>query len=148
MQTDYRVRTQITDCLQKKYLEKQTEPFVAHIAFQVAFCYHIGFGVKSDGNKCRIWLMRSNKELDDLRIEIEAVRPTRRKSRGIRQLSGLITVDLINEYRTCGLFQLEEALKEYEREVADMRRAFGDLHLVTLGLYTTIGNMLDAVGNM
>jgi hypothetical protein len=57
-----------------------------------------------------------------------------------------VWVDLINEYRTWGLKKLREARKEYDKEVSDMAREFGELHFVTLGLYKAIGDLLDSIG--
>ena len=63
MESDYRVRTQIRECLENNYFKNQNEPFATHIAFQLAFCYQIGFGVKSDDNKCHMWLETPNNSM-------------------------------------------------------------------------------------
>jgi hypothetical protein len=75
MAADYRVRRQIRDSIENSYFRNQHKPLAADIAFQIAFCYKIGFGVKSDDNECHKWLEKSNKQLDDLKTEKEAVRP-------------------------------------------------------------------------
>ena len=54
MEVDYRVRTQIRECLEINFLKYQSQPFAAHIAFQLAFCYQIGFGVNA-WLGCRIY---------------------------------------------------------------------------------------------
>jgi hypothetical protein len=146
MEADYRVRTQIRDSLEKKYFQNLSQPFACHIAFQIAFCYQIGFGVKSDNNECQLWLQKANKQLDNLKIEKEAVILESENRGRVHRLNGLMSVDLIDEYRTWGLDQLQDARKEYEREVADMTREFGELHIIPLGLYRTTGNLLDALG--
>ena len=81
MEVDYRVRTQIRECLEINFLKHQleSEHFAAHIAFQLAFCYHIGFGVKSNGNTCHMWLRKSAKQPDNLKTEKEAVQPAKLK---------------------------------------------------------------------
>jgi len=133
---------QIKDSLEKKYNNNQ--PFATNIAFQIAFCFLIGFGIKSDDNACYLWLEKSNKQPNDLKIEKEAVQqPVSWKS---GRLNELVTVNLVHEYRTWGWNKLEEARKEYEREVRDMTREFGELHFVPLGLYTTIGDLLNGSG--
>jgi hypothetical protein len=53
-----------------QYDYKQTK---TKIAFQIAFCYQIGFGVKSDGTECHRWLQKSDKQPGDLMFEKEAV---------------------------------------------------------------------------
>jgi len=55
----------------------------------------------------------------------------------------LTAVNHTSEYRSWGLNKLEEARNEYEREVADMSRQFGDIHFITLVLYGTFANLLD-----
>lgn len=52
VQADYRVRIQIRQRLETNYVGNRNEPIAAHIAFQLAFCYQIGFGVNSDDIKC------------------------------------------------------------------------------------------------
>jgi len=143
MVADYRVRIQIKDSLKKKY--KSNQPSAANIAFQVAFCYHIGFGAKSDDTQRHIWLERSMRQVDDLKVEMEAVRPVRVTNERIRKLNnGSFTqVDLIHEYRTCGLNILQEAQTVYEREVTDMVQAFGSLYFIPLTLNGVIGHLLD-----
>ncbi|KAF8538086.1 hypothetical protein BDD12DRAFT_911052 [Trichophaea hybrida] len=142
--SDYRVRIQIRESLEKNYFRNHHESFAAHIAFQVAFCYKIGFGVKSDDNKCRVWLERSNKQPDDLKAEKEAVRPDSGNSERIRKYDGLWReVDLVHQYRTWGLKKLEEAWKEHEREIDDMVCEFGEFHFIPLVLFSIAGDVLD-----
>jgi len=143
---DYRLRAQVIDCLQKNYLRNQNRPVAQHIAFQIAFCYRIGFGVRSDMGKCHLWLHKSSKHTKDLTIAIKSVQPAIWKNRRKHELNVLVQVDLIHEYTAWGLKTLKKALEEYEREVTDMKREFGKLHFLTLGLYTVIGNLLDALG--
>jgi hypothetical protein len=139
---DYRVRPQIKDSLEQNYLRNQNQSFAAHIAFQ------IGFGVKSNDNKCHMWLGKSNKQLDDPKLIKEAVQPTNWRSARMcnRDLNGDVTVDLIHEYKTWGLNKLGEARIVYEREVGDMARHFGELHFIPLALYKIMGDLLDQLG--
>ena len=146
MEADYRVRTQIRECLENNYFKNQNEPFAAHIAFQLAFCYQIGFGVKSDDNTCNMWLGKSTHQLDELATEKAAVQPARWKMGGIPGYDGFVPVDLIHEYRTQGLRAVNQARRECERAIGDMAPVFGDLHFILLDLYTTWGKLLDEVG--
>jgi hypothetical protein len=50
-----------------------------------------------------MWLEKSNKQLDDVKSEKEAVRPASWKSVRMRGLRGLVPIDLIHEYRVWGL---------------------------------------------
>ena len=148
MKADYRVRTQIRECLEDSYFRNQNQPFAAHIAFQLAFCYQIGFGVKSNDNTCHMWLGKSAKQADDLKTENEAVQPARWKSGRMQGYEGLVWANLIHEYRTQGLKNLYQARVECERVLGDMARVFGELHFISLELYTTFGNLLDGLGEL
>ena len=148
MGVDYRVRTQIRECLEINYFRNQSQPFAAHIAFQLAFCYQIGFGVKSNDSACYMWLRKSAKQPDDLKTEKETVQPARWKSGRMQGYEGLVGVDLIHEYRTQGLKNLYQARAECERVVGDMAREFGELHFISLKLYTTFGDLLDELGEL
>ena len=141
MKADYRVRIQIRQSLENNYFHNSNQPFASNIAFQVAFCYQIGFGVKSNDIQRRLWLERSLRKPDDLKIEKEAVRPARWKSKTMRKLNGLGHIDLIHEYRISGLNKLDQACNEYEREVSDMEREFGGLHFVCLASMNNLASI-------
>ena len=145
MKADYRVRTQIRECLEINFLKHQSQPFAAHIAFQLAFCYQIGFGVKSNDDTCHMWLGKSAKQPDDLRSEREVVQPARSKMGGYDEF---VSVNLIHEYRTQGLKTLGQAREECERVIDDMAPVFGELHFILLNLYGTWGNLLDELGEL
>src|SRR5436189_218614 len=102
MEADYRVRTHIRKCLEKSYARSQHP----NIAFQVAFCYQIGFGVKSDESQRDIWLERSNRLLNDLEDEKKAASTRRSVKNGkVRKLLSegfLDNFDLVYGYRIWG----------------------------------------------
>jgi hypothetical protein len=108
----------------KKYFRNQNPAIAAYIALQVAFDYQIGFGAKSDKNKCYMWLQRSDKCLEDRKIEKEVVRPTFWKSGRMRSFNGIVPVNLIHEYRAWNFHRLVEARKQYEREISDKTQEF------------------------
>ena len=64
----------------------------------------------------------------------------------MRRYEGVVTVDLAHEYRKQGLETLHQARVECERVVGDMARVFGELHFISLELYTTFGRLLDELG--
>ena len=145
---DYRVRTQIRECLEINYSRNRDQPFAAHIAFQLAFCYHVGFGIESNNDTCYMWLDKSNKRPDDLEAEKKAVQPARWGGGGMPGHDGFVWVDLTHEYRTQGLKTLDQAREECERVINDMARVFGELHFILLNLYATRGNLLDELGKL
>jgi tetratricopeptide (TPR) repeat protein len=63
-----------------------------------------------------------------------------------RKINGLIPLDLIHEYRSWGLDELQESQNVYQREANDMTRVFGELHFIPLALYQIIGNLQDELG--
>jgi len=93
-----------------------------------------------------MWLKKCNKHLNDLEIEKQVVPQARRMSWTTYELRDHLTFNLIHEYRTWGLYKLEEAYKEYDREVVDLTREFGELHFIPLGLYGTMADLMDALG--
>ena len=76
---DYRVRTQVRKYLEINHSKHQNQPFATNVAFQLAFCCHVGFGVKSNDNTCCVWLDKSDKQPDDLKAEENAVQLARWK---------------------------------------------------------------------
>ena len=66
----------------------------------------------------------------------------------MQEYEGLVCADPIHEYRTRGLETLNQARVECERVVGDMARVFGELHFISLELYTIIGCLLDVLGEL
>jgi len=146
VEVDYLLRTQIRESLEKNFFGNQSQPFAANIAFQVAFCYQIGFGVKANDVQRDIWLVKSQKQLDTLQHEKKAVRDKHWKNEGMVRLLNerhLHEINLAHEYRLRGRKELEEARKEYEREANDITREFGELHYISLYLNQIIADLAD-----
>jgi hypothetical protein len=57
MAIDYCVRIHIHKRLEESYMGNQ----IPNIAFQIAFCYQIGIGAKSDDDLRDKWLKKSNR---------------------------------------------------------------------------------------
>ena len=85
------MRTRVRECLEINYSKNQNQPFAAHIAFQLAFCYHVGFGVKSSGGACHVWLDKSDKQHEDLKAEEKAVQPAMWKTGRMQGYEGLVS---------------------------------------------------------
>jgi hypothetical protein len=100
---DYRVRKHIRLCLENSFFRNQTQPSALNIAFQIAFCYKIGFGVESDKTKCDIWLRRSKRIADDLDAEKQDIQQRDWRNERLRSEGFLTELDLISEYRARGL---------------------------------------------
>ena len=57
-------------------------------------------------------------------------------------------MNLIHEYRTQRKKTLDQARDECERDIGDMAPVFGELHFIPFNLYTTLGNLLDELGEL
>ena len=95
---------------------------------------------------CHVWLGKSDKQPEDLKVEEKAVQPARSKSGRMQGYKGLVSANLIDEYLIQGLETLYQAREEIERVIDDMTRVFGELHFILLSLYTTWGRFLDELG--
>jgi hypothetical protein len=77
VEADYRVRIRIREDLESSYSRNKSRNCAANIAFQLAFCYKIGFGVKSDGFQCDRWLENAGRQTNDFEEEKGIVRFTK-----------------------------------------------------------------------
>jgi hypothetical protein len=67
---DFRVRIEIVELLKAKAGSSCSSCSKA-VSFQVAFCYHVGFGMPKDDEQVESWLQRSGRSLDDIRSEFD-----------------------------------------------------------------------------
>ena len=93
-------------------------------------------------------MARQKQQPDDLKCEKGAVQPARWKGSRMQGYEGHVRMDLIHEYRKQGLEGLCQAREECERVVGDMAQVFGELHFISLVLYTTFGDLLDELGEL
>ena len=131
MDVDYRVRKHIFCCLKLQATSYRCKACHDSAAFQVAFCYKVGFGISSSEDQVRYWL-GDERTLEDLERELEIVRNadwshtdtiTKLLDEGYH-----IQMDYSGEYQRAGI--LEASVAEYVREMRDMERVLGRLHPV------------------
>ena len=131
MDVDYRVRKHIFCCLKRQATSYHCKACYDSAAFQVAFCYKIGFGISSSEDQVRYWL-GDERTLEDLERELEIVRNadwsytemiTKLFDEGYN-----VQMDYSGAYQRAGI--LEASGAEYVREMRDMERVIGRLHPV------------------
>ncbi|KAH7357598.1 hypothetical protein BKA66DRAFT_552783 [Pyrenochaeta sp. MPI-SDFR-AT-0127] len=127
-QADYRVRRHI-----RRLLESREHVDVGlNVAFQLAICYHIGFGGARDEKSLGRSLNKSGRTLKELEEILQEVNVQKMHTKEYRYTAyaALITqddilfTDLADPYRASG--KLKEAEAEIKREIEDIRYFAGE----------------------
>lgn len=144
--SDYRVRTYIASCLE----EKVVKPFGLALtsqraAFELSFCYTLGFGVDKDDVKASALLKRAARSQGELTSEIDRVRygssrPPPRQ--GVYNLSSY-RGHAITRSTTSGRYYLEkgnldQAASRIRKEIADLESVVGVDHQISVFLKSTL----------
>jgi hypothetical protein len=77
---------------------------IPNIAFQIAFCYQIGIGAKSDDDLRDKWLKKSNRQLGDLKAEKKLLWTMR-----------LMNNTEVQRFLSNGMIYQIELIKEYQK---------------------------------
>ena len=99
---DFRVRELVAECLELKASNSSCAPCKQAAAFELAFCYKIGFGVPLDDNKSQSSLKRSGRYPKELEAEMSNIRSfgyNNNKIALLRSEGYSISIDHSNEYR-------------------------------------------------
>ena len=102
---DFRVRELIAECLELKASNSSCTPCTLAAAFELAFCYKIGFGFPLDDDKSQSWLKRSGRYPKELELEMSNIRSFGYNNNTIALLRNegySISIDHPNEYRIGG----------------------------------------------
>ena len=117
----------------------------------MAFCYHVGFGIRSDQKIAQQWVEKAKRELEDLEDEKDEVVDfcLYSNKRIIKlDLDGFTMVmDHVSEYRRPD-YDLPTVTNAYRGEIADLDRAFQNDPLVTATLRAILANILVSAGNL
>ena len=152
------MRKGVIKSLQKSYTTALAtqQASAKNIAFQVAFCYHIGFGIPGDEKQCAIWLGRCQNTLEDLENEMRTVNRDiigfRPRNPKIDELGreGLLVRNRMQTYKqehqTSRPTNWDLVLPELQQEAECIKRHFGELHGVTLELNWIICYIWDEQG--
>lgn len=134
---DYRITIFIAKCLETRTLELSCEQCRPQTAFQLAFCYTIGFGTPSDHDKARSWLHQSGLKTADIDRQLTHMR--RLKPTDVRY-------GLLAQYSAAGLFDVRAAAvypdnehlvaakSHFERAVSELESCLGQDHFLTLNM--------------
>ena len=127
----HRVRKYIGLCLEHHAKSHQSEGPWKNAAFQLAFCYKVGFGTPSNESQSQFWRKHTCRSAQDLEHQVNIAKKTlNRGSCHNPRLLQLTCEGLLLDDRDPNKSEVEgdQLLAEegYRREVLDMRRAFGD----------------------
>ncbi|KAM7189223.1 Protein kinase-like domain containing protein [Naviculisporaceae sp. PSN 640] len=149
---NYLVRKLIFRSLKTKAASSPCKKCRRFAAFQVAFCYYVGFGTKRDQELASRIVSHPDvkKTVDDLEEEAEEVSGTwvfsNYRFRKLAREGFSLMVNHVAEYRTNTNYDLEEVIGEYTRETADMGASFPDMPEVSLLPKLTLAHLLHDTG--
>ena len=137
--SDYRVRSYIRRCLEQKVsvATKQPTSFDQNLAFQLALCHSIGFGVARSDLKTQENLLKSGRSQEELDQAINLVhrwntqRPRGPAYMNLLRLCYIQATDSTNVYRKSG--KLDDAKAEIRQEIRDAGwHAAKDSRIITI----------------
>jgi len=144
---DFRVQSCLTRQLTATAEGKGCSACVRNAAYQLALCYSIGFGVRSDQETCQHWLQSSGKstlELDDALRSLKQMTPS---------FSGMETLlklgyqgQLPEEYENQRI--LPQVVVEYQAMVSSREQLFGSAHFSTRRLRGLLADILSRNGQL
>lgn len=119
-------------------------------AFQLAFCYSVGFGIRTDHEMAQYWVDKGKRELEELDEEKDEVSDfgfyTNEKVKDL-SLDGMMIIDHVSEYRRPE-YDIDTVIDSYRGEIVDLGRAFENDLLVTATLRATLANILVELGHL
>ena len=144
-ETDYRVSRHITASLQR-HAQRSNDISGLNAAFQLAFCYSIGFGVRRNEGLANHWLERSQRSREDLDAERRMVEPTAiewtAKSGTVRSwLVYIAAPNLGRQYEKLGC--LETSRVAYQEAIQDSEESLGDGHWIVLSQKEILSSILE-----
>jgi hypothetical protein len=155
---DYRVR----ECIFKAYLKRvsgKAESPCCNIcfqraAFEVSFCYEVGFGTARDENESNLWLDQSGQSASMIKEQIELIKANEYDLsygngeeglfRKLLDRGYIAALDINHQYSTERRAQDVEG--HYRGEIADMEHTFGGHHIIPLILKQTLASIIKFGG--
>lgn len=147
-QSHYLVRANIATCLEERAFGSFTSGFaLQHAAFELSFCYTLGFGVRKDDTKASALLKQAAKSPRNLQDEINRAR----KSSSISPPRGSIYAQTLNRghYNAAiaGLHYFKnEKVNDFaswlRKEIVDVESVLGIEHLVNSIMKSTLAQIL------
>lgn len=147
-QSHYRVRTHIAACLEERVFKSFTPALTSQrAAFELSFCYTLGFGVKKDDAKASALLKQSARSQDDLTNEIDRVRYGRLISAPRQGIYNPALYQGHTKSTTGGRYYLEKGILDEDasrirKEIADVESVVGVDHRIIGVLKSTLTKIL------
>ncbi|KAL9076812.1 MAG: hypothetical protein Q9161_000797 [Pseudevernia consocians] len=120
-------------------------------AVQLAFCYNVGFGIRSDHEMAQYWVDKSERELEDLEEEKDEVADflfyNNKRVRELDFEGFTMVMDHVNQYRRAD-YDLTIVTNAYRGEIVDLDGTHGAKHSSTLGSRIKMGHILQEQGRM
>lgn len=152
IQTDCKVWSQIAKSLERHAKYSPNEASIQNAAFQLAFCYSIGFGVRRNDDKKKIWLERSQRQGIDLENEKRRLDPDiwdwlpkSAKIRSWENAGFFSSFDIVHEYRKRKSLEITKI--EYLDFIRDLEKDFDGRHFISLSVRVSLAEILEAEGN-
>ena len=149
-QSHYRVRSYIAACLEERVFKSSS---LAHTsqraAFELAFCYIFGFGVKKDDATASALLNQAAGSQEELTNKISRVRHDRLRSRPRQSAYSQSSYQghVILRSTAGGPYYLEkgsldEAVSHLREEITDVNTVVGADHRIVRSLKSTLSGVL------
>lgn len=146
---DYRVRSHIAECLEERLSQSPASSFVmstSNVAYQIALCYELGFGVERDDYKSMEALHSSGRT----RVDVEETLNRSSKGQNIVDQDPCVREVFHRGHLPLTEFsfyylerdKLEEAESRLFREIRDLELSIGDKSYVTLLVRSVLSTIL------
>ena len=155
---DFEVRQGIFKCLESltrtaKETPRRTQNIVStsDLAYQLAFCYKLGFGVPRDEDKCRMWLADTDLTNSDLENQIDHIKSSTSQGYSPTSTFGfwyshtpVPTVNNAQYYRERK--KLKDIQQIEEREIGEWKEVLGKDHWLFLEKEESYFHTLSSLG--
>jgi tetratricopeptide (TPR) repeat protein len=144
------VRSLIFQCLEHKAKTSKCKKCTKRAAFELSFCYYIGFGTASNRQLAESWACKAGKELEDLEDEKDEVidfdfypNPAVNE---LRHQHFSMIMDHTNEYRKPD-YDVNVVLRTLQREIRDLDEAFESQFMLTITLRGVLASLYLGAGH-
>ncbi|KAL7974937.1 hypothetical protein HDV63DRAFT_131650 [Trichoderma sp. SZMC 28014] len=146
---DYRVRVHIARCLQGR-ATGSCDQCAKLAAFELAFCYTLGFGVDSNKAEADKWLGQSGLSANELSARLDHLKDLTTADHETLLESGSQSIEhfFFSPEGRYGLEKLGSAEAYLAREIHDFERQLGDNHWQTFQLKADLIHLLSAQGKL
>jgi len=145
MPDDFRLWEYIFRCLQSHALCHSDQDSRNNAAFQVAFCYELGFGCSRSTCLSLEWLEKSNRTVPDLEHHLQIIRIDRHRKKSLIQ-PFLGRANVAMKYKEDKI--LTRAYQIYEAAATNMELVLGKFHSISIEVRLNLGTILDVQGHL